>query len=125
MSDFIAWGDMATLAGASAVVLVVTSYLKGLWDDLPTQVLSYIVAVVVLFLSTAAAGGAADWTVWALIPFNAVLVSLAANGSYTAVTRDTYSYLEGTADDFGTHLRVAEIKECLGEMAPDVKITEK
>jgi fatty acid desaturase len=55
---------------------------------MPTQILSYLIALVVLLISTAAnAGFAQPWTVWALVPLNAVLVSTASNGAYQAIAR--------------------------------------
>ncbi|WP_101698489.1 hypothetical protein [Clostridium minihomine] len=86
MDQFFTWEVLATLAGASAAVSILTQAFKDAFDRLPTQWLSYILAVVVLGLATLFTGGA-DAGAWALIPFNAVIVSTSANGAYAAVLR--------------------------------------
>lgn len=86
MNSFLSWGMMATFAGASAVTALFTQMLKNVLTKLPTQWLSYIIAVVLLVVTTAATGGwAQPWTVWALVPLNAAMVSLASNGAYQAM----------------------------------------
>lgn len=90
MDQFFSWEMLATLAGAAAATGILTQFLKGLLPKLPTQWLSYIIALVILLAATAATGGiGADWTVWAIVPLNAVIVSLAANGAFSAVQRAT------------------------------------
>lgn len=88
MDQFFNWEMLATLAGAAAATGILTQFLKGLFSKLPTQWLSYIIALVILLAATAATGGiGADWTVWAIVPLNAVIVSLSANGAFSAVKR--------------------------------------
>lgn len=88
MDQFFSWEMLATLAGAAAATGILTQFLKGLFSKLPTQWLSYIIALVILLAATAATGGiGADWTVWAIVPLNAVIVSLSANGAFSAVKR--------------------------------------
>ena len=88
MDQFFSWEMLATLAGAAAATGLLTQFLKGLFSKLPTQWLSYIIALVILLVATAATGGiGADWTVWAIVPLNAVIVSLSANGAFSAVQR--------------------------------------
>ena len=90
MDQFFSWEMLATLAGATAATGILTQFLKGLFSKLPTQWLSYIIALVILLVATAATGGiGADWTVWAIVPLNAVIVSLSANGAFSAVQRAT------------------------------------
>ena len=89
MNDFFSWELLATFAGASIGTLIITQALKGvnILNKIPSQGLSYIVALCLLALGTAAAGSAGDWHDWAIIPFNAVLVSLASNGEFDGVKR--------------------------------------
>jgi len=87
MSEFFTWELLASYAGASLATLIITQFLKGAVTKLPTQILSYLVAIVILFIATAALGGLNDWTIFAIIPFNAILISMAANGEYSALTR--------------------------------------
>lgn len=86
MNDFLTWETLATFAGASAATGLITQALKNTFAKLPTQWLSYIIAVVILIGATAASWGA-GWETWALIPINAVIVSMSANGAYTAAKR--------------------------------------
>ena len=86
MDQFFTWQMLATLAGCTTAVGIFTQFLKDAFDRLPTQWLSYALAVVVLGLATLFTGGA-DAGTWALIPFNAVIVSTSANGAYAALLR--------------------------------------
>ena len=87
MDQYFTWEMLATLAGASAATGILTQFTKGLLPKLPTQWLSYVIALIILLVATAATGGATDWTGWAIIPLNAVLVSFSANGAYDALTK--------------------------------------
>jgi uncharacterized membrane protein len=88
MNEFFSWSLLATFAGASIATAVITQLLKTPLAKIPTQIVSYVIALVVLLLATAATGAAEDWTGWAIVPLNAILVSLASNGTYDAVTRN-------------------------------------
>lgn len=87
MNEFFTWQFLATFAGATAATSLLTQWLKTPLKKLPTQWLSYIIAVGLLVLATAATQWDAPWQVWAIIPFNAVTVSLSANGAYSAIER--------------------------------------
>lgn len=87
MNEFLTWETLATFAGASAATGLLTQFLKGTFPKLPTQWLSYIIALVVMGVATAATQWGAGWTVWALLPINAVIVSTSANGAFSAVKR--------------------------------------
>lgn len=87
MDSFFDWSVLGTFAGASAAVALITQAVKGALAKVPTQLVSYAVAVVVLVGATAAAGATTGWEDWALVPLNAVVVSLAANGGFDAVKR--------------------------------------
>lgn len=87
MDQFFTWAFLATFVGAVAGTGLITQFIKGAFVKLPTQILSYIVALVILAAATAATSGSSGWTVWLLIPFNAVLVSIASNGAYAGIQR--------------------------------------
>ena len=87
MDTFFTWSTLATLAGASVAVGLVTQFLKDA-IKIPTQWLSYIIAVVILAAATLFTGGT-DAALWAIIPLNAVIVSTSANGAYAAILRAT------------------------------------
>ena len=94
-NSFLSWDILATFAGVAACTGLLTQMLKSVTAKLPTQWLSYIIAVVLLVVTTAATGGwMQPWTVWALVPLNAALVSLASNGAYQAIVR-----ARGNGDD--------------------------
>jgi hypothetical protein len=86
--EFVTWELLGTYAGAMAMVGVVTQLTKNIRfvSKSPTQLWSYIISLVVMyaanfFLGQLTASNAA------LIIFNAVLVSLGANGGYEGLTR--------------------------------------
>ena len=88
MNEFFTWSSLATFAGCATATAVVTQFLKGAgpFRNIATQWVSYGIALVLLFAATYFTGGLTA-SAAALIPFNAVLVSLAANGAYSAVAR--------------------------------------
>ena len=85
MDQFFTWETLATLAGASAAVGLLTQFLKDT-IKIPTQWLSYILAVVILCAANLLTGHV-DVAVLAIIPLNAVIVSTSANGAYVAILR--------------------------------------
>ena len=87
MNEFFTWTLLATFAGAVTATAILTQFVKDALSKVPTQIVSYIIALQILCVATAATGGATDWTGWAILPLNAVLVSLSANGTYSAVQR--------------------------------------
>ena len=91
MDSFFDWGMLGTFAGAAAATGIVTQAVKGIFQKFPTQLVSYVIAVVILGVATAAtgmtSGAITDWTVWALVPLNAVVVAFTANGGYDAINR--------------------------------------
>lgn len=88
MDQFFSWQTLATFAGSSAATAIITQFLKNTFSRLPTQWLSYIIAVVILYAATYFTGALTVASA-AIIPLNAVLVALASNGAYSAVIRIT------------------------------------
>ncbi len=88
IDGFLSWSILATYAGALAFVLAVTQFTKGLGmiDRMPTQIWSWIVAMVGMYLGYYFTGQLSADTA-ALIPINAILVALAANGGFEALSK--------------------------------------
>lgn len=86
MNEFFSWEMLGTFAGGSAATAIVTQFLKNLFVKLPTQWLSYIIAVIILYLATLFTGNMTGASA-AIVPLNAILISLASNGAYSAVIR--------------------------------------
>lgn len=93
--EFFEWSYLGTFAGALAAVALLTQMIKNLpgIKRVPTQLMSWILAVVVLILAHAF-GGTLDAQNAVLCLFNGAMVSLAANGGYAALKR----VMSGTSD---------------------------
>lgn len=87
MNEFFTWGMLATYAGATLATSLVTQMFKGVavFDRLPTRLFSYLVALVILAGATLTAGPVTVSSI-GLCFVNAVVVALAANGGYDALT---------------------------------------
>lgn len=89
IENFFTWEVLATIAGATAATALLVELVKPLIDKLihiPTQILSYLIALVILLASyfftnqlTLSSG--------VLLCINAVIVSLASNGGFDFVKR--------------------------------------
>ena len=84
---FFTWADLASYAGATLAVLIITQFTKELPGivKIPTRIWAYILSVVILILGTV-------FTVSPIAPqdillclINAVLVAMAAIGGYHTV----------------------------------------
>jgi hypothetical protein len=82
------WNDLATNSGALAFVLVLIQFTKSLpfIAQIPTQVWSFILSLLALFSAKYFTRGF-NLSDIGLIFFNAILVSLEANGGYEAIKR--------------------------------------
>ena len=83
--DFFDWTYLATYAGCTAATVAVVQLVK---ERIPwaTQIVSYFVALVILMVASLATG-VYEWQGLALVPLNAVVVALTANGAYSAAQR--------------------------------------
>lgn len=87
MNEFVTWAFLGTYAGAVIMVTIITQFLKQTpLRNINAQILSYIVSVFILIGSEAFTG--AKLTVHGVILclLNAVIVALAAGGTYDAAT---------------------------------------
>lgn len=88
--ELFTWDYLSTAAGATAATALFTQFIKNLsfLEKLNNQLISYVVAVVVMFSSsfftnTLTVSNAV------LVFFNAVIVMLAANGAYNTLSKKT------------------------------------
>lgn len=88
MNDFVSWNLVGSYAGLIMVSGVLTQLLKyfPIIEKIPTQLLTYILSFALLTASQLALNTFAAATV-GLNLINAAIVSLAANGAYTAMTK--------------------------------------
>lgn len=86
--EMFTWDYLASAAGATAFVTIVTQLVKNapLIKKIPTQLVSYIVSLFVMFAASFFTGSLTGPSA-ALIPLNAVVVMLAANGAYNTVSK--------------------------------------
>lgn len=87
MNEFFTWTMLATYAGATLATTLITQLIKGIGfiDRIPTRLTAYAVALVVLVVATIFAGEVTASSI-GLCVVNAVVVALAANGGYDAVS---------------------------------------
>ena len=88
MESFVTWGALASFGGAAAMTALITQLTKniGFVKKIPTQLWSYVIALAVLFPATGFTVGL-NWSGALLILFNAISVSLSANGIFSAAER--------------------------------------
>lgn len=86
--EMFTWEYLASAAGATAAVTIITQFLKGIAfiQKIPTQFVSYVVSLLVMFAASFFTGALTGSSA-ALIPLNAVVVMLAANGAYNTVSK--------------------------------------
>ena len=86
--NFVDWNILATYAGAVLMTALVTQCVKNApkIKAIPTQLVSYVVALIVLLASTYFTAGLTVESA-ALILFNALIVSVAANGTYEGAVK--------------------------------------
>ena len=87
MNEFFTWANLATYAGATLATSLITQVVKGIGfiANIPTRITSYVIAVVILIAATFFTGAfTLEAAVLCLI--NGVVVSLASNGAFDAVS---------------------------------------
>lgn len=87
MNEFFTWANLATYAGATLATSLITQVVKGIGfiAKIPTRITSYVIAVVILIAATFFTGAfTLETAVLCLI--NGVVVSLASNGAFDAVS---------------------------------------
>lgn len=89
MTDFVTWSYLATSAGAIVMTTLITQFIKGIGfiDKIPTRITSWVVALIILVAAFAFTGVTGIGN-YALCIFNAVVVSLASNGTHDALNEN-------------------------------------
>lgn len=108
MENFLNWDILLTFSGCVAGTVLLTEWLKKLFEKLPAQLVSFIIATVILVVGHAATGTFA-WAEAPLYLVNAVAVSLSANGGFdilkkafgkeTPVTEELYLSKTGNGNE--------------------------
>lgn len=86
MENFLSWDVLLTFTGCVAGTVLLTEWLKKIFKDIPTQIVSFVISLLILVIGKLATG---TFT-WAELPLNiinAVAVSLSANGGFDAIER--------------------------------------
>ena len=86
MNDFVTWAGLGSYAGAVTITTIVTQFLKKIpgVSKMNSQLLAFIVAVLILEASAVFSGGW-QFETGVLSLVNGVVVALAANGTYDAI----------------------------------------
>lgn len=85
--EFVSWSILGTYAGALAMVITVTQFTKEIKiiKKIPTQIWSYMISLAVLYPAYFFCGNL-DISNAVLILFNGIIVALAANGGFDALS---------------------------------------
>lgn len=88
MNEFFSWNILATFTGCAAATAIITEFVKTLpfLEKVATQWVSYVIAIILL-LGASFFTGTLTPASGALIPLDAVVVALSANGAYSAMKR--------------------------------------
>ena len=121
-SEFFTLEMLVTFVGASLAVGVITEMFKkiGFLLTVPTQLISYVAAVIVLVAGNLALGTFA-WNDLILILLNAGVIALTSNGGYDMVKR------AAQIGDRNEQLKELEAYQIMEEMAhdPDIDMDEQ
>ena len=87
MDSFVTWESLLTFGGCVAGTILVTEFIKKLFGEkVPAQLVSFLIAAVILFVGHLATGTFV-WKEALLYLINAAAVSLSANGGFDAVKK--------------------------------------
>ena len=87
MDSFVTWESLLTFGGCVAGTILVTEFIKKLFGEkVPAQLVSFLIAAMILFVGHLATGTFV-WKEALLYLINAAAVSLSANGGFDAVKK--------------------------------------
>ena len=86
IDNFFTWEMLATFAGCMAATILLTEFVKKLWDKAPSQIVSFVVALIILVVGQIVSD---NFTVNEILLdiINAGAISLSANGGFDAIKR--------------------------------------
>lgn len=85
MDSFVTWESLLSYGGCVAGTILVTEFIKKLFGEkVPAQLVSFLIAAVILFVGHLATGTFV-WKEALLYLINAAAVSLSANGGFDAI----------------------------------------
>lgn len=84
MNEFMSWTTLLTYGGCVAATILVTEWLKHVMPKVDAQIISAIVALLILVIGHVATGTFAVRDIL-LYVVNAIAASLASNGGFDAV----------------------------------------
>jgi hypothetical protein len=87
IDTFFTWEYLLSFAGCVIGTGLLTEFTKPLFKKFPTQLVSYMFAVIIMLVGQLATDNLASWDVAVLDLVNAAVVSLAANGGFDALNR--------------------------------------
>ena len=87
MDSFVTWESLLSFGGCVAGTILVTEFIKKLFGEkVPAQLVSFLIAAVILFVGHLATGTFV-WKEALLYLINAAAVSLSANGGFDAIKK--------------------------------------
>ena len=93
-TDPFTWEQLATIAGATLATLLIVQLLKLPLDKvwkIPTRIIAYVIALIVMIVATHFTIGL-TWSNAGLAAINAVIVALAAMGTYEVTFKKVEEY---------------------------------
>ena len=85
MNTFFTWEYLLSFAGCVLATGLVTQGIKTVLPKIHAQIISYVIALVIMIVGQIATGAMTGWDQIALDLINAMVISLSANGGYDAV----------------------------------------
>ena len=114
LENFLTWDILLSYSGCVAATILVTEWLKRVFAKVPTQIVSFVVSLLILIVGHLALGTFA-WADSFLYLINAIGVALASNGGFDILKRafgkkpDTEELVVDTTDtETGTYLNLSK-----------------
>ena len=85
MNTFFTWEYLLSFAGCVLATGLLTQGVKRVLGKVPTQIISYVIALAIMIVGQIATGAMTGWELVALDVINAMVISLSANGGYDAI----------------------------------------
>lgn len=86
MNTFFTWEYLLSFAGCVLATGLLTQGVKQVLPRVHAQIVSYVIALVIMIVGQIATRALTGWEMIALDAINAMVVSLSANGGYDAIS---------------------------------------